>query len=245
MKRIVGLLLMMFLMSACSDPDQGPPLGPFAAISKKETDPAFDITPPSSRSPAAFTFTSSNTAVATIAGTLVTIKGPGETTITASQPRIGSFGPTSASTTLTVSKVDCGAGSAVVNGKCAVVPTCVPPAVLSNNQCVPPTTSAAVVHFDGFAWMGVSSTDNFANAGNFCTTSTIGGVTGWKQPTADQLIALQKSGALAGQGWSLGATWSSTLPTSSTTASHMVVDLSTGAVSAHPDVGIAYVSCVR
>lgn len=245
MKRIVGLLLMMFLMSACSDPDQGPPLGPFAAISKKETDPAFDITPPSSRSPAAFTFTSSNTAVATIAGTLVTIKGPGETTITASQPRIGSFGPTSASTTLTVSKVDCGAGSAVVNGKCAVVPTCVPPAVLSNNQCVPPATSAAVVHFDGFAWMGVSSTDNFANAGNFCTTSTIGGVTGWKQPTADQLIALQKSGALAGQGWSLGATWSSTLPTSSTTASHMVVDLSTGAVSAHPDVGIAYVSCVR
>ena len=245
MKRIVGLLLMMCLMVACGDPDQGPPLGPFAAITKKETDPAFDITPPSSRSPAAFTFTSSNTAVATIAGTLVTIKGPGETTITASQPRIGSFGPTSASTTLTVSKVDCGAGSVVVDGKCAVVPTCVAPAVLSNNQCVPPPTSAAVVHFDGFAWMGVSSTDNFANAGNFCATSTIGGVTGWKQPTADQLIALQKSSALAGQGWSLGATWSSTLPTSSTTASHMVVDLSTGAVSAHPDVGIAYVSCVR
>ena len=102
MKRIVGLLLMLCLMAACSDPDQGPPQGTFAAITKTLADKPFDIVPPSSRSPAPFSFTSSNPAVATISGTLVTITGVGVTTITASQPPIGSYGPTSGSTTLTV-----------------------------------------------------------------------------------------------------------------------------------------------
>jgi len=245
MKRIVGLLLMMCLMAACSDPDQGPPLGPFAAIEKKETDPAFDITPPSSRSPAAFTYTSSDAAVATIAGSRVTITGPGKTTITASQPSIGSFGPTSASTTLTVSKVDCGAGSTVVNGKCAVVPTCVAPAVLTNNQCVPPASNAALVHANGLAWMGVSFPNNVTTAKAFCESITIEGADKWRLPTEDELIALQKSGILAGQGWTLGATWSSTMGSVSSTASHVVVDLSTGVLAERADVAGAYVTCVR
>jgi hypothetical protein len=77
MKRIVGWLLMMCLVVACGDPDQGPPLGAFAAITKTETDVPFNIVPPSSKSPASFSYTSSNAAVATIAGSLVTIKGAG------------------------------------------------------------------------------------------------------------------------------------------------------------------------
>lgn len=245
MKRIVGWLLMLCLVAACSDPDQGPPLGPFAAIEKKETDPPFDITPPSSRSPAAFTYTSSDAAVATIAGSRVTIKGPGKTTITASQPSIGNYGPTSASTTLTVAKVDCGAGSVVVNGKCTAVPTCVPPAVLTNNQCVPPTTDAALVHANDLAWMGVSFSDNATNAKAFCESITIEGADKWHLPTAAELTALQQSGALAGQGWTLGPTWSSTMGTASTAASHVVVDLSNGTSAERADVAGAFVSCVR
>jgi hypothetical protein len=245
MKRIVGWLLMTCLMAACGDPDQGPPLGPFAAMAKKETDPAFNIVPPSSRSPAAFSYTSSNLAVATIAGSLVTIKGPGKTTITASQPSIGNYGPTSASTTLTVDKVDCGAGSAVVNGVCTVVPVCVKPAVLTNNQCVPPATGAALVHANGLAWLGVSYPDNWTNAENFCATITIQGAGKWRQPSSAELTALQASGVLAGQGWTLGPTWSSTMASASATASHVVVDLSTGATADRPDVAGAYVSCVR
>jgi hypothetical protein len=116
MKRIVGWLLMMCLMAACSDPDQGPPLGVFAAITKTLADKPFDIVPPSSRSPAPFSFTSSNPQVATISGTLVTITGVGVTTITASQPRIGGYGPTSASTTLTVTAATTTSASAFTAG---------------------------------------------------------------------------------------------------------------------------------
>src|SRR4051812_31122743 len=109
MKRIVGWLFLLCLVVACSEPDEGPPLGPFAAITQNGTDPPFNIVPPTSKSPAAFSYTSSDTKVATIAGSLVTIRGPGQSTITASQGGTGGYGPTSASTTLTVTAVACDA----------------------------------------------------------------------------------------------------------------------------------------
>lgn len=224
MKRILGWLLMMCLVAACSDPDQGPPLGPFAAITKSAADKPFDIVPPSSRSPAPFTFTSSNLAVATIAGSTVTITGPGVTTITASQASIGSYGPTSASTTLTVS------------------PKCIAPAALANNACVAPATSASMVTANAYAWMGVITLDTWTNARDFCAGSTIEGVTGWHQPTADELVALQKSGAISGHGWAVGPTWSSTVGSG---ANHVAVDLATGAAAERSDATSAYVSCVR
>jgi hypothetical protein len=52
----------------------------------------FTITAPTSNSSGAFTYTSSNTSVATIAGNVVTIVGAGTTTITATQAAAGGFG---------------------------------------------------------------------------------------------------------------------------------------------------------
>ena len=246
MKRIAGWLLMMCLMVACSDPDQGPPLGAFAAITKTETDKPFDIVPPSSKSPAPFTYTSSNAAVATIAGSLVTIKGPGVSTITAAQAGTGGWGPTSATTTLTVTAVPCDTGSVRVNGACVAVPTCVAPAVLTNNECVRTTTTATLVTANFLAWMGVNHADTWANAQAFCATSTIEGVKGnWHLPTVDQLKALQASGEIAGHGWTLGNTWSSTMGTTTDNASHMAVNLSDGTVVERADTANSYVSCVR
>jgi hypothetical protein len=248
MKRIVGLLLMLCLMAACSDPDQGPPLGTFAAITKTETDKPFDIVPPSSRSPAPFTFTSSDGKVATISGSLVTITGPGVSTITASQASIGGYGPTSASTTLTVTAVPCDAGSSRVAGVCTVIPTCIPPAkVDSNNKCVAPATGAAMVTVNALAWMGVSdaNVNTWDKARAFCEGSIIDGSPDWRLPTEAQLKALFDSKAIDGHGWNLGNTWSSTMGTTASSASHIAVDLVTGASMERVDTANAYVSCVH
>ena len=245
MKRIVGWLFLLFLVVACGEPDQGPPLGPFAAITKTETDAPFNIVPPSSKSPAAFSYTSSNPAVGTVAGSLVTIKGPGQSTITASQGGTGGYGPTSASTTLTVTAVACDNGGVRINGVCTAVPTCVPPATLVNNQCIPAVSTATMLREDDKAWAGVSTSDTFANASNYCATTALENVTPWHLPTQAELAALYASGLIAGHNWKLGPTWSSDMSTTLTVPGHVTVDLATGAVSERADTTGAYVSCVR
>jgi hypothetical protein len=247
MKRILGWLFMLCMLVACSDPDQGPSLGPFAAIKKTETDAPFNIEPPTSKSPAPFSYTSSNPAVATIAGSLVTIKGPGESTITASQPGTGGWGPTSACTSLTVTAVPCESGSVRINGSCTPVPQCVAPAVLTNNQCVVPAVDPPVslVTFDAKAWMGVSFSNNWTGARDFCNTVTVEGRGTWRLPTAAELKALVGAGQIAGHNWSVGPTWSADMGTASSQASHVVVDLATGAASERADAAGAYVSCVH
>ena len=247
MKRIVVWLLTMCLMVACGSPDEGPPLGPFAAITKTETDAPFNIVPPSSKSPAAFSYTSSNADVATIAGSLVTIKGPGTSTITASQGGTGGWGPTSATTTLTVTAVVCGNGGVRINGVCTAVPTCVSPATRVNNTCVAPVGSASQVTTlsPALAWMGVSTAHNWADAQLFCTGSVIGGLSGWRLPTEAELKALQGSGLIAGHNWTLGNTWSSDMGTTLNAPTRVAVDLSTGTSSDRADTAGANVSCVR
>ncbi len=64
--------------------------------------PAFDLPAPTSTSPGAFTYTSSNTAVATVSGRTVTIVGPGTTTLTATQAATANYTTGSATTTLQV-----------------------------------------------------------------------------------------------------------------------------------------------
>ena len=64
---------------------------------------AFDLPNPSSNSAGAFTFSSSNPAVATVSGRRVTIVGAGVTTLVATQAASGSYLQTTISTTLTVS----------------------------------------------------------------------------------------------------------------------------------------------
>ena len=65
-------------------------------------DAKFKLIAPKSNSTSGFTFTSSNTAVATIVKDMVTLVGAGTTTITATQPSAKNFGSKSVTGTLTV-----------------------------------------------------------------------------------------------------------------------------------------------
>jgi len=79
-----------------------PALGAFSITTKNLGTAPFPLTPPTSPSTGAFTFTSSDTNVATIAGRIVTIKGAGTATITAIQAAQGNYGTNSKSTDFTV-----------------------------------------------------------------------------------------------------------------------------------------------
>jgi len=81
-----------------------PALSGFFAISKTFGAAAFTISPPTSTSTGAFTYTRSNMAVATISGTTVTIVGAGSSTITATQATTTNYLAGTATATLTVSK---------------------------------------------------------------------------------------------------------------------------------------------
>ena len=83
-----------------------PTLGAFDPIVKTYFDQAFTITPPASNSSGAFTYTSSNPAIASITGTTVTIVTAGTTTITATQAADGGYSSAFTSTTLTINAVE-------------------------------------------------------------------------------------------------------------------------------------------
>jgi hypothetical protein len=73
-------------------PAPAPTLSNFSVPAKLVGDAAFELTAPTTNSTGAFTYTSSNTSVASISGSTVTIVGVGTSTITASQAADGSFG---------------------------------------------------------------------------------------------------------------------------------------------------------
>ena len=73
----------------------------FANLSKTFGNAPFTLSP-TSDSPGAFTFTSSNTSVATISGSIVTIVANGTSTITATQASSGNYSSATATATLTV-----------------------------------------------------------------------------------------------------------------------------------------------
>ena len=219
-----AFLLTMFLV-ACGGGD-GPTLGAFPAISKAEGDAAFTLTAPTSKGPGAFTFTSSNAEVATISGNTVTIVGPGTSTITAQQAASGSYNASSTTAVLTVT-----------------AKACIAPATRQNNTCTAPPTTATLVTQGGHSWMPVTFFDTWANADNFCTTTTINGTKGWRMPTEIELTDLRASGAIAGHGWNLSRTWSSAagaLP-----AQRKAVRLDDGEVSNEAETSSSYVACVK
>jgi hypothetical protein len=79
-------------------------LSNFNISSKTYDDLPFQITPPTSNSEGAFTYSSSNTSVATVSGTTITILAAGSSVITASQAATGIFPTGSISTTFIVNK---------------------------------------------------------------------------------------------------------------------------------------------
>lgn len=89
------------LLAGCGGNNDGVKLGEFAAISVAEGD-TVDLTAPSSKSPAPFNFSSNNPAVAEVSGTRLTGRSAGTATIVAQQGQMGSYNPTSTSTTVTV-----------------------------------------------------------------------------------------------------------------------------------------------
>jgi len=79
-----------------------PTFGSFSVAAKTVGAAAFTLTAPTSNSTGAFTFTSSNTNVATISGTTVTVVGAGTSVITATQAAAGSYGSGSTTANLVV-----------------------------------------------------------------------------------------------------------------------------------------------
>jgi hypothetical protein len=239
MKGLFALLaatILALFMVACGGNGEGPELGDFPAITKGVEDEPFTLTPPSSRSPAPFTLTSSKPEIASIDGTTVTIHAVGTTTITASQPSVGSYGPTQKSTTLKVTA-----------GKSPTT-TCVSPAVRKENMCVVEATVATVkTESPALTWTTATQQVTWANALSFCMDSKINDQVGWSLPTVDQLKSLYASGALKGQTWTLGTTWSSVKGASASVSERMAVDLSanTGTSGALAETATAYVTCVK
>ena len=82
-----------------------PGLSNFAAVTKTYFDGSYVITAPTTSSAGAITYTSSNTAVATISGTTVTIVSAGTSTITATQAATATYCSGTISALLTVNSV--------------------------------------------------------------------------------------------------------------------------------------------
>ena len=79
-----------------------PTLSNFNSQSKYFHDRSYTLIPPTSDSPGTFSYTSSNTAVATITGRTITFVSPGTTTITATQATGGGYQSASIDATLTI-----------------------------------------------------------------------------------------------------------------------------------------------
>jgi hypothetical protein len=128
-----------------------PTLGAFSVPSKVLGQPAFSLTPPTSNSAGSFTYSSSNTSVATISGSTVTLTGSGSTTITATQSSSGIYGSASVAATLVVT----------MPSLIAAAPT-------------PPARSATdVVSLYSNTYSNISGIDWFPNWGQSTTASDV------------------------------------------------------------------------
>ncbi len=83
-----------------------PTITALITITKSSTDPPFDLSDPTSNSAGVFSFTSTNTGIATVSGRTVTLVGPGTTTIISTQAASGNYKSGSGTTTLNVSPID-------------------------------------------------------------------------------------------------------------------------------------------
>ena len=86
-------------------PNPLPTITGFDDLTKTFYDANFTLQTPASNSTGAFTYTSSNSSVATVSGNIVTIAGPGSTTLTATQAADGTYATGTITATLTVNNV--------------------------------------------------------------------------------------------------------------------------------------------
>jgi hypothetical protein len=221
---ILALVLSIFLLACGGNP--GADLENFPALSKTVGDLPFTLTAPSSSSPGAFSYSSSDATVASIAGNTVTVIAAGSATITATQAATGKWGAASISAILTVS-----------------AKTCTLPATLQNGVCSAPAFTGNFVSFGGKSWMPVGLINTWAEANTFCTTASINGQTGWRLPVEVELTELYKNVNLNNQGWLFSNTWTSTVGT--VAASRRVINLSNGTTSDLSEVNSAYFSCIK
>lgn len=109
-----------------------------------------------------------------------------------------------------------------------------------------PALGSYFVH-GGLTWMPITFADTWPNASTYCAITTINGLTGWRQPTQTELMALNDSGLLT-NGWlqGTGYTWSST-PTAPVggVSSHISIMLPGGSIYSDNDPNNRRVSCVR
>lgn len=103
---------------------------------------------------------------------------------------------------------------------------------------------AGYVAQGGLTWAPITMTTfyTWTNANDYCNNTAINGQTGWRLPTRMELSALSASGAIAGQGWLVSYTWSSTV---SATGYHYRVALGGGQYSGDTDLSSNLVTCVR
>ena len=215
----------LFLLASCGGND-GVELGPFAPITATEGDAPIKLTAPTSKSPAAFFYTSSNPSVGRIEGDTIIVGEFGTSTITAQQGETGSYYPTSTSTTLTVAKR-----------------VCAPPAELQGGVCVTPPATASYVTTGALSWMPTWFGRTWVQANSYCRDEKINGTNGWRLPTQFELTTLAASGELAGKGWTMLDTWTS--DAGAAAKQRLTVNLSTRATMSLAEESKAYVTCVR
>lgn len=163
----------------------------------------FQLTAPTSDSPGAWSYTSSNTAVATISGSTITVVGGGTTTITATQAASGSYGPTTKTATLTVAAID-----ATVNAWADFNQT------VGDIFVLTPSTSNSTGSWsysssDSTAATVNGSTVTAKKAGTYTLTATQAATANYKSSTKTATLTIAKAAPTIGTWATLAATTSS------------------------------------
>ncbi|CAN4265733.1 hypothetical protein MCERHM31_00072 [Methylophilaceae bacterium] len=176
-------------------------LSGFAALNKTYGESAFTLTQPTSNNASgAFTYTSSNLAVATISGTTVTIVGAGTATITASQAANGNYSSGTISASLNVGQASTQltglqlSASSVVYG--ATAPIITPPTSASNGAISYSSSNVSVVTISG-------STLSIVGVGAATITATQAATVNYaSSPTTVDLTVTAATPSLSGLGLS-------------------------------------------
>lgn len=153
-----------------------PTVGTFTVPAQSVGAAPFTLSPPTSNNTSPFTYTSSNTNVATILGDVVTIVGAGTSIITALQVSDGSFGPSSTPATLTVSYPAPGPSP---------TPPARDPSTVVSMFTGTPSTYANVVNAIRAPWTAGTTMTTIPNGTNTCLQLDNFGYLGYITPGAN------------------------------------------------------------